>query len=151
MYVIDGDVITEYKGSGKEVVIPDTVKGIGANAFNGCEELESVTIPANVTTIDITAFADCLNLKVIKGYKNTYAEIFAKEHGYEFVDLSEETPSQPVKDKEFYDVDGREGIHLSDAQQILKFALGIDECELEYKLADAQMCLKYALGIETIE
>jgi hypothetical protein len=37
----------------KEIVIPETVKTIGAGAFKGCT-MESIVIPASVTKMDYT-------------------------------------------------------------------------------------------------
>ena len=42
-----------------------TVTTIGEEAFYGCEDLTSVTLPTSVTTIKTSAFAECLGLKSI--------------------------------------------------------------------------------------
>lgn len=61
--VTDADIIipSEYKG------LP--VTGIAKNAFNGCAEIESVTVGANVTVIGDSAFYGCekLSSAVING------------------------------------------------------------------------------------
>lgn len=46
-----------------ELTIPESVTVISANAFYGCEGLESVTIPAKVTNIGSSAFNNCSGLK----------------------------------------------------------------------------------------
>jgi len=56
-------VLTEYRGYGKKVVIPDGVTAIGKEAFYMCHSLTSVTIPDSVTSIEDCAFAHCDNLK----------------------------------------------------------------------------------------
>ena len=56
-FIIKNGVLTEYKGSGGDVVIPDTVTGIGELAFEGCTGLKSVTIPDSVTSIGANAFS----------------------------------------------------------------------------------------------
>lgn len=62
-----------------DVVIPSTidynektynVTGIGANAFQDCSELESITIPNSVTSIGKYAFEDCGSLTSISIGKN---------------------------------------------------------------------------------
>ncbi len=45
-----------------------TVTSIGANAFEGCDDLRSVTIPASVTSIGDGAFKHCTNLSVLNIY-----------------------------------------------------------------------------------
>jgi hypothetical protein len=82
-YVYAGKPVTEIKGtegsSGnwtrsafyenpnvRSVVIPDSVKTIGMQAFNGCTGLISVRISNNVTTINNATFSGCKNLTSIK-------------------------------------------------------------------------------------
>ena len=45
-----------------ELVIPEGVTAIGADAFAGCSGLTDVTIPASVTNVGVDAFAACSNL-----------------------------------------------------------------------------------------
>lgn len=59
--------ITEYIGSGGDVVIPDTIEGmpvvsIGDSAFDSCYDLISVIIGNNVASIGKEAFAHCIRL-----------------------------------------------------------------------------------------
>ena len=50
----------------KEIQIPDSVETIGTNAFQNCQDLESITLPASLKTIKSSAFSDCRNLSKIK-------------------------------------------------------------------------------------
>lgn len=50
----------------KEIQIPDSVETIGTNAFQNCQDLESITLPASLKTIESSAFSDCRNLSKIK-------------------------------------------------------------------------------------
>lgn len=56
-------IITNYKGPGGNVVIPETLGGYPvcsiAKAFNKCENVNHVTIPSTVKRIDASAFAQC--------------------------------------------------------------------------------------------
>ncbi len=62
--------IDRYAGNSATYVIPaeidgKKVTGIGANAFKGCTELTSITIPDSVTYIGNEAFYDCTSLKTV--------------------------------------------------------------------------------------
>lgn len=57
--------LTRYRGFDKNVVIPDGVKAIGAEAFENDTLMESVSIPNSVTYIGYNAFSGCTGLKSI--------------------------------------------------------------------------------------
>lgn len=50
----------------KEIQIPDSVETISTNAFQNCQDLESITLPASLKTIESSAFSYCLNLSEIR-------------------------------------------------------------------------------------
>ena len=59
--------IVGYTGTSKSVTIPNTIEAkpvtiIDANAFTGNEEIESLTIPSNIRTIEDGAFRGCTSL-----------------------------------------------------------------------------------------
>lgn len=65
------------------------MKEIGGFAFNGCDSLEIITIPASVKTISVDyAFGGCSKL-TIQTPSGTYAEQYAKEHGIQIVNIEE--------------------------------------------------------------
>lgn len=69
-FEIRGGVLEKYCGASTVVVIPDTVKAIGAKdstegAFRGCAGITSVTIPDSVTYIGNYAFQGCSSLESI--------------------------------------------------------------------------------------
>ncbi len=63
-----GDAIAAntFKGTGiTSVIIPDNVTEIGESAFEGCSQLETVTIGTGVKTIGKLAFKDCSSLTTV--------------------------------------------------------------------------------------
>jgi len=112
------------------VIIPDTVRTIGNNAFQNCRYLRSVTIsnrvtvlnaytffdcinlkevkiPASVTTIDATAFHACDALQTIYAHPGSYAEQWAKSNGYTVKLLDDITPIGVAPDYDYeYLADG---------------------------------------------
>ncbi len=65
-FSIRNGILGKYKGEGGDVVIPEGVTGICAEAFAKCESLRSVTIPDSVTRISKGAFKECHSLKTVK-------------------------------------------------------------------------------------
>ncbi len=47
----------------KRIEIPEGVKEIPANAFYGCEKMESIVIPGSVQAIGKSAFMHCWRLE----------------------------------------------------------------------------------------
>ena len=62
-FAISGGVLTQYVGNGGDVVIPSIVTEIGDSAFDGHEDITSVTIPSSVLKIGDGAFFGCTNIK----------------------------------------------------------------------------------------
>jgi len=70
-----------------EIEIGDNVTGIGANAFEGCTALETVSVSSDVKKIDASAFAFCDSLEKVE-YDGTYEqwkEIDVKEGNNAFL------------------------------------------------------------------
>jgi hypothetical protein len=62
----------------ESIVIPNSVTSIGNQAFSGCKKLESIVIPNSVTRINYGTFEGCTNLKSVTiGDKVTYIDINA--------------------------------------------------------------------------
>ena len=69
----------------KSVVIPDSIKKIGAFAFEGCDKLIGVSIPKSVESIGECAFANCESLVDIEvddsnpNYKSIDGNLYSKD------------------------------------------------------------------------
>ena len=104
-------------GSIKNIELPDSIKRIDENVFEGCSSLESVYIPIGVTDIGNRAFYNCSSLSeiaippsvesigksalgylrdksnptvdgfTIKGYSTSAAETYAEQNSFTFVSL----------------------------------------------------------------
>ena len=68
----------------RSVTIGSHVTSIGDSAFSGCDSLEEITIPPNVTRIGYDAFDDFI---LIKGYNGTAAQKYAEENDIDFENL----------------------------------------------------------------
>ncbi len=79
--------------------IPGSVTSIGDGAFGYCKGLTNTTIPASVIEIGSDAFYGCDNV-TIYGYKNSYAETYAKDNDIPFVAIEEPivTPTEITLD-----------------------------------------------------
>ena len=64
-YVIVNNILFDYTGRKKEIVIPENVTKIEKDAFRDCKSIISVTIPKSVTSISDYAFYGCINLKSV--------------------------------------------------------------------------------------
>lgn len=73
-----------------EVIIGEGVTGIGKFAFNDCANIEKITLPITLTSIDDTSFSGCSSDMTVLGYKNTYTDEYAKEKGLFFIPISYE-------------------------------------------------------------
>jgi hypothetical protein len=95
-FVVVGDgILLQYNGIATDIVIPDTVKRIHAYRFDSLPtEPKSITIPASVQYISMDAFSKRVESSssayyekryiTIKGFKDTYAEVFAQHEYYTF-------------------------------------------------------------------
>lgn len=64
-FVIENGALIRYTGSGGDVVVPEGLKSIGQNAFDGCMGLTSITLPKGLKSIGNSAFNGCGGLKNI--------------------------------------------------------------------------------------
>ena len=70
------------------IIIPSSVTSIENGAFFGCYNLTKIIIPYSVINMKNDTFEDCIALTVY-GYKDSYAETYAKEYSIPFKDINE--------------------------------------------------------------
>lgn len=76
-FTVRGGVLISYNGSNPNVVIPNGIVSIGANAFKNNVAINSVTFSDTVKSIESNAFEGCVNLHAISNYQNV--ESFGSE------------------------------------------------------------------------
>ena len=58
-----------YTGTNTNVILPNDYNGqnyiVGSRAFNSCDFIETITIPANITSFENYAFGNCTNLQKV--------------------------------------------------------------------------------------
>lgn len=152
--VLDGYPVTgigiyafRYCKNLESVIIPESVKAISGNAFAECAALKSVIIHDGVTSIGGAAFKSCGSLKsvtflslrttifydtfngldkslIIKGYKDSTAEFYAKNYEFVFVEIKD-TTSIPG------DINGDDAVNILDLIGFKKLFAGNTE-SIEY-------------------
>ncbi len=80
-----------------KIVLPKGLKTISGQAFANNTSLTDVTIPQSVTSIDSTAFSYPTKT-TIYGVKGSYAETFAGDGGFKFVDITSACEGIALKD-----------------------------------------------------
>lgn len=65
-FEIAGEILTDYKGSDKKVVLPQGIKTIDYSAFSRNAEVEEIFISDGVEKIEKRAFFQCVKLKKIR-------------------------------------------------------------------------------------
>ena len=87
----------------KEIEIPHNIFGgvttINKEAFKNCTGLKKVVIPVTVTSIGAEAFSYSLQT-VIYGCKGSYAETYANDSGFAFVDITKHITGIALKDND---------------------------------------------------
>lgn len=74
----------------KSIVVPNTVKKIGAKSFQNCSKLENITIPEGVETLENATFMHCFSLKEISlpdSITTIKNGVFWECHNLEFIKL----------------------------------------------------------------
>ena len=79
-------VLYEYTGNATEIVLPDSYNGknyiIGDNVFKGNTSIEKITVPNSVTSIAANAFYGCNNLETVINYSDIAFTKGSTDNGY---------------------------------------------------------------------
>ena len=135
-----------------KVNFPENLKSIGTKATENCPKLKEASIPKSVTTIGDYAFNyyelyHVHNFKyesdfIIKGYKGTAAESYAKDNELTFIDL-ESAPAKVV----YGDVNGDSNVTVADAVAIMQFLGNKDKYNLSAEARANADCYNTGDGI----
>ena len=82
-FAVENGVLTQYDGTGGDVIIPAGVTRVGDFAFYNCTSLSQVLIPEGVKSIGDHAFYNCCNLATV-----TIPESVTDIDDYAFADCS---------------------------------------------------------------
>ena len=147
-FVVEKGVLKRYNGKQTSIVIPETVKSIGNEAFKGCKKIKSVTMGKSVTSIGKQAFYECVSLtevlhpetikrigvgafKYCSSLKNVFIpelvdyipdDVFAGCDSLECIDLSEDN-------NVYKSVDGN--LYFKDESTLVKYAVGKKDSSFE--------------------
>ncbi|MDR2111059.1 MAG: leucine-rich repeat domain-containing protein [Spirochaetaceae bacterium] len=66
-YVLQGAVLTQYRGNEEEVIIPPDsgITGIGDEVFKQCSGIHTAVIPEGIIKLGSRLFAHCVNLTAV--------------------------------------------------------------------------------------
>ena len=113
-FVIDGNVLKNYKGKEEIVSIPDGIKTIDKNAFSRNYTIKKVIMPDSITSIKDGAFRDCGNLEEVvisKKLTSLAPFAFAVDSALKTIDLSN-TKMKTIRKKCFISCNNLESIQL---------------------------------------
>jgi len=68
-FTVRGNTIISYNGNKSQVVIPNGIISVGANAFKNNLAINKVIFSSTVKSIEKNAFENCVNLLEIEGYQ----------------------------------------------------------------------------------
>ena len=80
-FIIKDDVLVSYVGNDCEVVIPEGVKSIRADAFNANLNVYKITLPTTLESIEEYAFVDCFRLIMIINKSNLNITVGSSNYG----------------------------------------------------------------------
>ena len=154
--------VTSFSGSGafkntalKEVILPDSITQLYGNTFENCKNLEKIVFGNNLTTIDGRNFVGCEKLKSIEipaSVTQIKASAFA-ESGLESVTLKTETCTFGVK--VFADCASLKTVTLADSvknlgKNMFENCTALKEIIIPSGIREIPDCAFRGSGLETI-
>lgn len=86
-----GTVLYKYNGNDDDIVIPNTVTIIGANAFSSVNGVETITLPSNISDVKVNAFSGVndisKDIKLLVASKSDKAVTMAKKLASDYTHL----------------------------------------------------------------
>ncbi len=138
---ITSDVRWSIENSGGPYGYIPEVVGILENAFRGCTELTSLTIPESVTEIPENAFEDCPNL-TIYGEIGSYAQEYAESHNIPFAVAGSQGTTVTTK-ATTTTTTTMTTTTATDAVTHVFFTLADDEPPLSFRFSDGNQRIDY--------
>ena len=103
-------------------IVLDGVEGLYTNSFCNYSALTEIVIPASVTQIGAGSLRGCSKDLIVKGYRDTEAEEYAKKDNIKFIALDDETL--------WGDVNCDSSVDVADAVLICRFAVADAEAKI---------------------
>ena len=116
---VGNSVLVKYNGNGGDVVIPDTVKYV-SGAFNGNENVTSVTVPSSVIRVRSASFLECKNLtKITFEGAYTYIDAAAFAECTHLAEVNLPSKLEVIEDQLFYACPYLVNIKLPDSVKLI--------------------------------
>jgi len=97
------------------IILREGLESIYMDAFSGCSSLEEILLPSSLVFCEDNPFGDS-SLITVYGTTGSYAETFASDNGYTFVDMSALTPG---------DINNDNLCNYKDIDTLVQIAAGI--------------------------
>lgn len=95
-FVIEDGTLKAYRGEGGEVRIPLGVTAIAEGALRGNEDITALVLPATLKSIGAQAFAECANLRGVVNIPASVTEIGERAFAYSPIEAFEVAADNPV-------------------------------------------------------
>lgn len=77
-FILRGTTVVGYRGKGGDIILPDGVTAIGARAFYQNTKITSVTVPESLRGIGMSAFEGCISLNRVSPLSDDFLRVCQK-------------------------------------------------------------------------